>query len=340
MSWIDADADAGELLELLHRRHHRHVVVRPDHAADVGAAQRLRRRDDAIVFLRRARPPDAGERHETGHRQPEPALHEYALGNPAHRFPPSPFHRERYVTLAVSGRNRRQAGRSRQGLARHGCGGRAPAFRRYTIHRDAISADIGECQAGQNRQRDPDAGVIDQQSGQPWRERLGDQARKRQAARHSRIARRAEQGERHRAARDPADAEAGGVKHDGESHDRQIDEQQKKTGGHQHASRDRGPDRMIVPAKDPLDGAGANLRRAEQRSQRNRNRQFKSARLQECEQMDRDGRSNPRRQRKDGGEEQEHEPRMRNRYGLARVRRRFIRRAGFAHAVLRNGPQI
>ena len=50
MSWIDADADAGERLEFLHRRRHRHIVVRPDHALDVGRAERLGRGDDAVVL--------------------------------------------------------------------------------------------------------------------------------------------------------------------------------------------------------------------------------------------------------------------------------------------------
>ena len=69
-----ADADAGQLLELLHRRLHRHVVVRPDHPAQLGRAERLCGRDDPVVLVRRERPRDCAPRREVGHRETETPL--------------------------------------------------------------------------------------------------------------------------------------------------------------------------------------------------------------------------------------------------------------------------
>ena len=82
----------------------------------------------------------------------------------------------------------------------------------------------GECR--QCRHGRPCPRVLDHQRPGGWREGLYDQARERQAPHQGGIARRTEQRERQRAARDPHDAVTAGIDHDRDGEDRKRREEQ------------------------------------------------------------------------------------------------------------------
>jgi voltage-gated sodium channel len=140
-----------------------------------------------------------------------------------------------------------------------------------------------EC--GQHRNRRVGSIALEQQRTECRRERLCDQARKRQSADQDRIAPRTEQCEWQRSARDPGNAVAGAIEENGDCKDGRRDHQQQQSYEHERAGRDHGPDRMIALPEHALQHARANLRRPKQRPECHRHGELDAPRLQKDQQV-------------------------------------------------------
>lgn len=121
-----------------------------------------------------------------------------------------------------------------------------------------------QCGREERAEHERTAAMFEQQGTDRWRYGLRDEARGRRPAHDRSVAARVEQDEGQRTPRDGVDPVASAVEDQGQRGDGPSAEEQPGAEREQRHGCDHGPERMVMPAYQHFDHAGADLRRADQ----------------------------------------------------------------------------